>query len=53
MVIDYAFRFLDKIYFNIGKNNFCLRKKVEKLGDFFSAPDKRMVFYRLNKIDFI
>ena len=53
LMIDYAFKFLDKIYFDIGENNFRSRKAVEKLGAaFFSSDDKGMVVYKLNKIDF-
>ena len=53
-MIDYAFKFLEKIYFDIGENNFRSRKAVEKLGaTFFSSDDKGMVVYKLNKIDFI
>ncbi|HCG90913.1 MAG TPA: GNAT family N-acetyltransferase [Dehalococcoidia bacterium] len=54
LMIDYAFKFLEKIYFDIGENNFRSRKAVEKLGAaFFSSDDKGMVVYKLNKIDFI
>ena len=31
-MIDYALKFFDKIYFDIGKNNIRSRKAVEKLG---------------------
>lgn len=54
LMIDYAFKFLDKIYFDIGENNFRSRKAVEKLGaTFLSTDDKGMVVYKLNKEDFI
>ena len=54
LVINYAFKFLDKIYFDIGENNIRSIKAVEKLGAiFFSADHKGMVVYKLNKIDFI
>ena len=53
-MIDYALKFLDKIYFDIGENNIHSRKAVEKLGaTFFSDDNKGMVVYKLNKIDFI
>ena len=54
LMIDYALKFLDKIYFDIGENNIRSRKAVEKLGaTFFSDDNKGMVVYKLNKIDFI
>ena len=54
LMIDYALKFLDKIYFDIGENNIRSRKAVEKLGaTFFSNDNKGMVVYKLNKIDFI
>ena len=34
-MIDYALKFLDKIYFDIGENNIRSRKAVEKLGATF------------------
>ena len=53
-MIDYALKFLDKIYFDIGENNIRSRKAVEKLGATFFSPDHiGMVVYKLNKIDFI
>ena len=54
MMISHAFRFLDKIYFDIGENNIRSIKAVEKLGAiFFSADHKGIVVYKLNKIDFV
>ena len=54
LMIDYALKFLDKIYFDIGENNIRSRKAMEKLGaTFFSHDNKGMVVYKLNKIDFI
>lgn len=32
LMMDYIFQFLDKVYFEIGKNNFRSQKSVEKLG---------------------
>ena len=53
LMINYAFKFLDKIYFDIGENNFRSRKVVEKLGaTFFSSVDNGMLVYKLDKIDF-
>ena len=31
-MLDYAFRHIDKVYFDIGEENFRSRKATEKLG---------------------
>ena len=32
LMLDYAFKYIDKVYFDIGFNNFRSRRAVEKLG---------------------
>ena len=54
MMLDYAFKYLDKVYFDIGGNNFRSRKAVEKLGaSLFKDNKVGNVVYVLNKIKFI
>jgi hypothetical protein len=40
-MMDYIFQFLDKVYFEIGKNNFRSQKSVEKLGGKKVKPQKK------------
>ena len=54
MMLDYTFKYLDKVYFDIGINNFRSRKAVEKLGaSLFSDNKKGNVVYTLKKNQFI
>jgi RimJ/RimL family protein N-acetyltransferase len=54
MMLAYAFKFLDKVYFDIGVNNFRSRKAVEKLGaSLFKDNKVGNVVYVLKKIKFI
>jgi N-acetyltransferase len=54
MMLAYAFKFLDKVYFDIGVNNFRSRKAVEKLGaSLFEDNKVGNVVYLLKKIKFI
>ena len=54
MMLDYTFKYLDKVYFDIGINNFRSRKAVEKLGaSLFSDNKKGNVVYILKKNNFI
>ena len=54
MMLDYTFKYLDKVYFDIGKNNFRSRKAVEKLGArLFLDNKKGNVVYILKKNEFI
>ena len=54
MMIDYTFKFLNKVYFDIGKNNCRSRKAVEKLGArLFLDNKKGNVVYILKKNEFI
>ena len=54
MMLDYAFKYLDKVYFDIGVNNFRSRKAVEKLGaSLFENNKVGNVVYVLKKIKFI
>ena len=50
LMLDYAFKYIDKVYFDIGVNNFRSRRAVEKLGATpFSESSDGMVKYLLNK----
>ena len=54
MMLDYTFKYLDKVYFDIGINNFRSRKAVEKLGASLFSDNKRgNVVYILKKNQFI
>ena len=54
MMLDYTFKYLDKVYFDIGMNNFRSRKAVEKLGaSLFGDNKKGNVVYILKKNKFI
>ena len=54
MMLDYTFKFLDKVYFDIGINNVRSRKAVEKLGArLFLDNKKGNVVYILKKNEFI
>ena len=50
MMLDYVFKYLDKVYFDIGEQNFRSRKATEKLGaKLFLDDGGGMVVYALNK----
>lgn len=50
LMIDYAFQFVDKIYFHVGLTNFRSRKAVEKLGAIIiESEDNSRVTYQLSK----
>ncbi len=50
LMIDYAFQFVDKIYFHVGLTNFRSRKAVEKLGAIIiESEDRSRVTYLLSK----
>ena len=53
-MIEHAFNYVDKVYFDIGEYNFRSRKAVEKLGAvLFSSDDNGMVIYRLDEMGFL
>lgn len=50
LMIDYAFQFVDKIYFHVGLTNFRSQKAVEKLGAVkVESEDNSRVTYLLRK----
>jgi len=50
MMLDYIFKYLEKVYFDIGEQNFRSRKATEKLGaKLFLDDGGGMVVYLLNK----
>ena len=54
MMLDYTFKYLDKVYFDIGVNNFRSRKAIEKIGALlFCDNEKGKVIYRLRQLEFI
>ena len=54
MMLDFTFKYLDKVYFDIGVNNFRSRKAVEKLGAIlFADNNEGNVVYKLKKKDFL
>ena len=48
-MLDYAFEFVDKVYFDISKKNIRSRTAVEKLGAVLSDKTDEKVFYRIDK----
>jgi RimJ/RimL family protein N-acetyltransferase len=48
-MLDYAFVFVDKVYFDVGKKNIRSRTAVEKLGAVLSDKTDEKVFYRIDK----
>ncbi|MBL6864159.1 MAG: GNAT family N-acetyltransferase [Rhodospirillales bacterium] len=53
LMLDYAFKYIDKVYFDIGFNNFRSRRAVEKLGAILSSEiSDGMVEYLLNRSSF-
>ena len=54
IMIDYSFKYLSKIYFDIGNTNFRSRKAVEKLGaTLFQDNASGNVIYLLKKTNFL
>ena len=54
IMIDYSFKYLSKIYFDIGNTNFRSRKAVEKLGaTLFQDNVSGNVIYSLKKTNFL
>ena len=52
IMLNYAFQYLDKVYFDIGANNFRSRKAVEKIGaHLFSDNKQGSVVYIIKKCD--
>jgi RimJ/RimL family protein N-acetyltransferase len=50
MMLDYVFKYINKVYFDIGSNNLRSRKATEKLGaKLFSDDGEGMVVYELDK----
>ena len=49
MLLEYAFTIVEKLYFDIGKENFRSRKAVEKLGAVECADKEEKVVYFLSK----
>ena len=53
IMLDYIFNYIDKVYFDIGKNNIRSRKAIEKIGaSLFLDSEKGNVVYILNKKKF-
>ena len=48
VLLEYAFTIVEKVYFDIGKENFRSRKAVEKLGAVECASDDEKVVYGLD-----
>ena len=54
MMINYTFKFLDKIYFDIGVHNYRSRKAIEKIGAIlFKDNVTGNVIYKLRKKDYV
>jgi RimJ/RimL family protein N-acetyltransferase len=54
MMINYTFKFLDKIYFDIGVHNHHSRKAIEKIGAIlFKDNVTNNVIYKLRKKDYV
>ena len=54
LMIDHAFKYVNKIYFDIGENNIRSRRAVEKLGaNFCDFSAEGMVVYKLDKLGFL
>ena len=50
MMLNYTFKYLDRVYFDIGVNNFRSRKAIEKLGAvIFNDNQQGSVIYILKK----
>ena len=54
LMINYTFKFLDKIYFDIGTQNYRSRKAIEKIGShLFKDNEDGKVVYKLIKKDYV
>ena len=54
LMINYTFKFLDKIYFDIGVHNHRSRKAIEKIGAIlFKDNVTGNVIYKLRKKDYV
>lgn len=49
VLLEFAFTIVEKVYFDIGKENFRSRKAVEKLGAVECANEEEKVVYVLSK----
>lgn len=58
LMLDYAFQFVDKVYFHIGAQNFRSQKAIEKIGaqkigeqevEYFGEDSKLNYIYQINK----
>ena len=54
LMLDYAFRHIDKVYFDIGEENFRSRKATEKLGAvMYKKNSNGKLIYLLFKQDYV
>ena len=53
LMLDYAFRHIDKVYFDIGEENFRSRKATEKLGAVVYKKTERGLTYLLLEQDYL
>ena len=54
LMINYTFKFLDKIYFDIGTQNYRSRKAIENIGAcLFKDDEDGKVVYKLIKKDYV
>ena len=54
LMLDYAFRHIDKVYFDIGEENFRSRKATEKLGAVMHKKNSNgKLIYLLFKQDYV
>ena len=54
LMINYTFKFLDKIYFDIGTQNYRSRKAIEKIGaHLFKDDEDGKVVYKLIQKDYL
>jgi RimJ/RimL family protein N-acetyltransferase len=60
LMLDHAFRFVDRVTFEVGVNNMRSRKAMEKLGGvyvgeksvaYYGEPSKQNVIYKIDKAD--
>ena len=53
LMLDYAFRHIDKVYFDIGEENFRSRKATEKLGAVMHKKNSNGKFFIITFLYFI
>jgi RimJ/RimL family protein N-acetyltransferase len=62
LMLDHAFRFVDRVIFHVGAGNMRSRKAMEKLGgiytgevpvSYFGEPSSQNVIYKIDKIDWV